>query len=796
MTFAIAVRELCAFTAKTGDLDLRFTPAPTAQEGIEGHRIVAARRGEGYQAERALRAEFGVLQLRGRCDGFDPARGLLEEVKTYRGDLTRLPDNQRALHWAQAMMYGAMLCAEDDLAQLDIAVVYFDIGDQQETPVTRTFTRAELQDFFTEQCTRFLRWAEQELAHRAARDAALAALQFPYPEFRHGQRLLAEGVYRAARDGRCLMAQAPTGIGKTLGTLFPLLKACPTQQLDRIFFLTAKTPGRALALEALRRLEAQATPSSREPVGGDAPAPVAKPPRLRVLELTARDKACVHPDKECHGDSCPLAQGFYDRLPAARAAAVAEGFLDQPALQRVAAAHAVCPYYLAQELARWSDVVVGDYNYFFDVSALLHALTQQREWKVAVLADEAHNLIERAREMYSAELQPAQLAALRKLVPASLKRPLGRLQKAWDELHETGASDGANTAASNEFGAAGAADSRSADRSRRHDGEYRVLEELPASFAGALQNCIAKIGDYQAEHPLETGPELLRFYFDALHFQNLLEAFGPHSFLDMLTPRHGTPALRLRNVVPAPFLQPRIASCHTLTLFSATLTPPLLHRHLLGLPEETAFLDVPSPFAAGQLAVRIVDRISTRYQHRETSLLPIADLMAAQYRQTPGNYLAFFSSHDYLQRALATFRAAHPDIPVREQSREMNEAARAAFLQGFGEATQGIAFAVLGGAFGEGIDLPGNRLIGAFVATLGLPQVNEMNEKIRGLLQAQFNAGYDYTYLYPGLQKVVQAAGRVIRTQEDRGVVYLIDDRFAQAHVRALLPSWWEPVRG
>ena len=290
---------------------------------------------------------------------------------------------------------------------------------------------------------------------------------------------------------------------------------------------------------------------------------------------------------------------------------------------------------------------------------------------------------------------------------------------------------------------------------------------------------------------------MLRFYFDALHFQNLLETLGPQSFIDQLTPPQGTGnALRIRNVVPAPHLQPRITACHTLTLFSATLTPPELHRDLLGLPSDTRVLDVPSPFSSMQLEVHIADHISTRYAQREASLAPMATLMARQYHELPGNYLAFFSSHDYLQRALAAFRAAHPDIPVREQSRSMDEGARADFLAGFGTETRGIAFAVLGGAFGEGIDLPGARLIGAFVATLGLPQVNEVNEKVRDCLQAQFGAGYDYAYLYPGIQKVVQAAGRVIRGVEDRGVVHLIDDRFQQHKIRQLLPAWWAPVAG
>ncbi|HET8729999.1 MAG TPA: ATP-dependent DNA helicase [Moraxellaceae bacterium] len=753
MTFTIAVRELVEFTAKTGDLDLRFTPAPSAQEGIDGHQMVQSRRGANYRAELPLTARHGPLTLRGRADGYDPDQGLLEEIKTFRGDLSRQPDNHRALHWAQARLYGAMLCASEGLSTLDIALVYLDVGTQKETSVTQSFTAAELQAFLDDHCERFLAWAEQEQRHRDARDEALSELRFPFPDFHPGQRQLAEDVYRGARDGACLLAQAPTGIGKTLGTMFPLLKAGPTQGLDRIFFLTAKTPGRALALEAARRLT---DAGSEEPVSS-----VKSRIPLRVLELTARDKACVHPDKECHGDSCPLARGFYDRLPAARAAAVSNEFNDQPALNRIAAQHGICPYYLAQEMTRWSDLVVGDYNYFFDVSAFLHALTVQREWKVAVLCDEAHNLIDRAREMYSAELQPAALAALRKTAPASLRRPLGRLQKAWDALHDNA-------------------------------GPWHCLEALPTDLANALLGAIVKIAEHLTDHPVGVDAGLQRFYFDALHFQNLLDWLGPHSYLDVLTPASGTRALRLRNVVPAPHLRSRIAACHSLTLFSATLSPPTLHRDLLGLPADTRFVDVPSPFSPDQLQVHIVDEVSTRFVHRANSLVPIADLMARQFHSLPGNYLAFFSSHDYLQQVLATFRERHNDIPVREQARHMNETARDAFLAGFGPDTSGIAFAVLGGAFGEGIDLPGNRLIGAFVATLGLPQVNETNEKVRHTLQIQFGKGYDYAYLYPGVQKVVQAAGRVIRTLEDKGVVYLIDDRFSQDKIRALLPSWWQ----
>src|SRR5690606_27078820 len=292
----------------------------------------------------------------------------------------------------------------------------------------------------------FLAWAQAQSRRCAERAQGLQALGFPSPHFRQGQRQLAETLYKAVSTGRCLMAQASTGIGKTLGTLFPLLKAMVPQQLDKLYFLTAKTPGRALALDALKQIT-RATPQ----------------PALRTLELIARDKACEHPGSACHGESCPLARGFYDRLPAAREAASQQPLLDRAGLREVALAHQVCPYYLGQEMARWVDVLVADYNYYFDAHALLHALAQANQWRVAVLVDEAHNLVERGRGMYSASLDQGQLQALRQGKPAGLGSALDRLNRQWNALYK-------------------------AQRA-----PYQAVEQLPEAFVRSLQHCIGLI---------------------------------------------------------------------------------------------------------------------------------------------------------------------------------------------------------------------------------------------------------------------------------------------------------------
>lgn len=779
MKYTVSVRALCEFTAKHGDLDLRFTPSPTAQEGIVGHGIVTSRRGADYLPEMSLQGDYKLLTVRGRADGYDPVNNQLEEIKTFRGDLHAMPDNRRNLHWAQVKIYGWLLCNERQLDSINLALVYFDVASLDETLLIESFTSADLKAYFESQCELFLAWAEGELAHRTARDAALTTLAFVHPVFRRGQRELAEAVYKTAVAGKCLMAQATTGIGKTIGTVFPLLKAVPKQRLDKLFFLAAKTPGRKLALDAFELIR----------VGSASQNDAALP--LRVLELVARDKACEHPDKACHGDACPLAKGFYDRLPDARYAArrlANTHTLDKSVVRGIALAYQICPYYLSQELTTWVDVVVGDYNYYFDTSALLHAATTAHQWRVALLVDEAHNLIERARSMYSARLEQAQLQAVHASAPKAVRSVLDKLNRAFFDVYKTQTAD------------------------------YHIAEDLPLEFLKVLQQAISGITDFLQANPTRVDRELQAFYFEALHFARMADSFAAHSLFDITlhTPQAAAAApnslllqddacatLNIRNVVPAPFLNARFTDSQSAVLFSATLSPEQFYKETLGLPESTAWIDVTSPFSKDQLYVGAVTGISTRYNDRAKSLGHIVDLMARQFDKSPGNYLAFTSSYDYLLQLEQLFRQRYPHIDAWAQTRQMSEAARDNFLAHFSADSSGIGFAVLGGAFAEGIDLPGSRLIGAFIATLGLPQINAVNNAFKTRMSTYFEddasashltaseKAYNYTYLYPGLQKVVQAAGRVIRTPEDTGVVFLMDDRFGTSEVKALLPAWW-----
>ncbi len=683
----------------------------------------------------------------------------MEEIKTIRGHPDEIPENRRQLHWAQLQTYGALFCRARDLSEIALALVYFDVESQSEIELQQVFGADELEEVLAARCAAFEAWARQEAAHLDARNAALKELAFPEETFRAGQRDLAKAVYRTAASGRCLLAQAPTGIGKTIGTLFPLLRALPAQGIDKVAYLTCKGTGRLTALEALGDLRSGTT--------GRA---------LRVLSMVPKDEGCEHPDKACHGDACALARGFYDRLPAAREEAVALGWLDADAQRQVALRHGICPYYLGQELVRWGDVLVGDVHHLFDSNGLLWGLMQALDWKLAVLVDEAHNLVERTRRMYSAESRISQIRIAARTAPGAVRGALDALVQSTEELVVDCAAP------------------------------YEMLETVPDPFVQSLQTAAGALAEHFNRHPLNVG-SLLNFHFELQRFVKLVEALSDHSLFDVQTflgtrssleadalaeQDERDAALCVRNVAPACFLRQRFKALHSVTLFSATLSPPQYAIQLLGLPENTAWIDVPPAFPAEHLTVRVADGISTRFAHRERSLQRLVGVIARQFDEHPGNYLAFFSSFDYLEKAASLLATQRPDIPQWRQERRMQPSARADFLARFQPQGQGIGFAVLGGVFAEGVDLPGSLLIGAFIATLGLPPVSVTQDHLQARLDKLFGAGHGYADLVPAMQRVVQAAGRVLRTPEDRGWLWLLDDRYRRAEVIELLPLWWQ----
>jgi DNA excision repair protein ERCC-2 len=752
---SVSVRALCEFAAKRGHLDHRFTPAPSASEGHFAHRWVQARRPGHYLSELPLSAEFSGIQVRGRADGYDPNLNRLEEIKTRVTHAVPVPAEQTTLHWAQAKVYAAMVALARDLENVEVALIYVDLGEFKERIVCQRHSREALLQFAIELANFYQDWYGQQLAHRLRRDRLLAQLPFAFASYRKGQHELAQAVYRNAigrLDASCqLLVQAPTGIGKTLATLYGQLRAMPELKTDKIFYLTARTTGRALALEAVERLDPART--------------------IRVIELIAKEKSCLHLDKQCHPESCPLANGFYDRLPAARQLAIQPGAMQgHEALATVAKAHDICPYYFNHEMAKWSDVVVADYQYFFDSSALLAAMTIWFDWRVAVLVDEAHSLTDRVREMYSGQLSLAKTAQAARQAPRGTGATFKRLLMAWRQWAKT-------------------------------TPEYSVLDAFPEPVSSAIAETVGRLlpqSEPQADHskitlglPVVLPPALLEWLFDALQFERMREQANQDWLIDV----QGSQALHstaIRCVLPRKPIAAQLALANSVVLFSATLAPFEAYKQMHGLAVGCQWLDLPSPFAPEQLEVRLARQVSTRYKDRQGSLTALVSIMREQFEQLPGNYLAFFSSYTYMQQAVQAFTQMAAHIPVWTQASGMSEPERNSYLARFEADGQGIGFAVLGGAFSEGIDLPGSRLVGAFVATLGLPQINPITQAFMQVIDSQLGQGYEQVYLYPGLRKAVQAAGRVIRSEQDRGVLWLLDQRYGQPQIRQLLPDWWQ----
>ncbi len=758
----ISVRQLVEFAARQGSLERRYTPSPTGTEGIEGHKAVTARRGASYKPELALETRWQTLGLRGRADGYDPERNCLEEIKTCFGKPELIADNQRSAHWAQAQCYAWMLCRSETKASISVALIYYQLLEQIEVREEREYSVEQLEQLVIPWLTAYADWQGQINKRIQARTAWVDKLTFPFAELHSSQRQMAEAVYKSAITGVPLLVEAPTGTGKTLGSIFPAIKALnylgKSARPDKVFYLTAKSTTKQLALDALQL------------IASDSDSP------LRVVELSARDKACLEPERECDGRSCPYAQDFFTKLIKARAAAAQIKLLNHLTLETLGRELEICPYYLAMEMARWTDLVIADVNYYFDGTALLLALTQEFNWKPLLLIDEAHNLVERGRMIYSADISRAQLQELKPLVPAALKKPLARVSRQWSAMVKSLALNAESSASE----------------------KLTPIQALPPKFLEALASYCEAYETYlqiNADQPLSRHSEhqqLRDSYFKLSRFYKLALEVDEDYLVDIQPLGPHNQRLSLRCLLPGTRLGKSMSLAQSTGLFSATLQPLSYFQQLLGLAPQSVCMELSSPFTADQLRVQLVTHITTRYHQRQASLKNLCELILDQVKSDRGNALVFVSSYDYLQQLAAGLAPALDDsIELLVQQKGMSEAERQAFLARFQGQRNLLGLAVLGGVFGEGIDLPGEALRGVFIATLGLPQFNAYNEYLRGFMQARFGMGYEYAYLYPGILKVVQAAGRVIRRKEDRGYVYLVDDRFKRPEIRQLLPHWW-----
>jgi len=744
----VSITNLCDFAARKGSIDTRYTPTPSSEDGRIAHALIQGQRKGNYIAEYPLQGSIGELKLRGRADGYRPisTNGYpeLEEIKSHRGSLERLNPDKQNLHWAQLKVYGALLCLKDDLEQVQLTLCYIDIDSEKQHSISQYHTRQDLIKFSTELCSVYNVWHQQEMGHRAQRDQDLHAIKFCHPKFRAGQRQLAEDVYKTVATARVSLLEAPTGLGKTHGVLFPQLTAMPRHAIDRLFLLSHRNTGKSIWREALSELA---------------------PETLRVVQLEARHRSCDNPTLACHGESCPLAKGFYDRLPAARQQAADQAWLDNDSLSSIASQHSICRYFLAQEMAKWCDVVIADVNHYFDQQALLYGLMRQNNWRAALCLDEAHNSIDRARGMYSVSLDEVDLANYAKRAPAPLKPACNSALKAWREIRKSNPNDGTT-----------------------------FLHELPKSLVSSCTKLASKATEYMIENPGDA--ELQELMFHCMSFTKLAETFGNHTLVQWSVYKHRhrfqRARIKLQNIDPSDFLRHRWQDCQSAVLFSATLQPFEYYVDLLGI-ENPVTKAIPSLFTKDQLTLRVIKNIDTRLHNRQHTAQSIAQRIQQQLQETPGNYLIYTPSFAYqalLEHELCDLQMGHRII---SQTESMSEDQRQLFINNFRQQRKILGLATLGGIFGEGIDLPGDELIGIFIVSLGLPPHDDFHREMQRQFSKRFGIenAYSYTFLIPAMRKVIQAAGRLLRNETDYGLIELIDQRFEQPEIKALLPTWW-----
>ena len=813
----LAVRQLVEFLLQTGDIDSRFAGFDRANEGARIHRKLQKQAGEGYQPEVFLSGSREVDGIRctveGRADGIftdSEGRTVIDEIKTTGVPSGEISAELNFCHWAQGMVYASLYAAQQDLPEAAVRLTYYQIDDDKIFYFTRHFSRDELEDFLLGLLRQYAPWARRQLDWDAARATSLQAMRFPYASYRPGQRALAGEVYRACKTGReagkggfRLFCQAPTGTGKTMSALFPSLKAMGEGTGEKLFYFTARTTARAAAEDAVVLLR-QANPGLV----------------FRSVTLTAKEKVCLAKNEAgrpvCMPEACPYARGYYDRRKEALAALLdGGGQLDRPAIEAAARQFTVCPFELGLDLSDWADLVIWDYNYLFDPTVHLRRFFELAgDW--IFLIDEAHNLPDRAREMYSASFAKSSIAEAKRALLRGKNALKGHLLRADRELlalrravealaprRRTEAASGDAPASeppqAEQLGffdqppaAKKTAPSPALPEPLYAQDDTVFFRELPPAVVRPLYSLLPPLQDWLEHNPDDPAHEqLLDLYFSLHDLLRTADRYDEHS-VTQLTARGSELTIRLLCLDPSAFVDESLACGRTSVLFSATLIPPAYYKKVLGCGGARA-VALESPFPPGNLGLYCLPGISTRYRHREASVGPISDALAALAQSKVGNYLAFFPSYAYLRQVWADFTARYPGIRTIAQESGLDEAGRAAFLARFAPdpAETLLGFGVLGGVFGEGVDLVGNRLIGCAIVGVGLPQVSPRQEMLRRYFDEKDGSGFDCAYRFPGMNKVLQAAGRVIRTEHDRGVVLLLDDRFAQEGYRRLFPRHW-----
>ena len=753
----ISVRNLVEFILRNGDLvsGSSISDKEAMLKGSRLHRKIQKQMGSHYQPEVSLKKDIEyddlILRVEGRADGIfsQDDRFCIDEIKGVYKNL-ELMEEPVPVHRAQALCYAWIYLDEHEMEEIDVQMTYAHLDTEVIKRFRETLTRAELKQWYEELTDSYHKWLAYQIEWREKRNESMKKLEFPF-EYRKGQRKMVSGIYHAISKKEQIFIQAPTGVGKTMSAVFPAVRAIGQGMAETVFYLTARTITRTVAQDAFEILRDRGL-------------------LFKVVTITAKEKLCFCDKPECDPEKCPYAKGHYDRInDAVYELWTTEQSFDRETLLRHAQKWQVCPFELSLDLAVWMDGVICDYNYVFDPNVYLKRFFGENvSGNYLFLIDEAHNLVDRGREMYSASISLDDVIETRKFVkPYSQKlwKKLGKVKKQMEEL-------------------------------KQNCGEWKVQENagvLPISLLSVQGEMDQLLEEPPAQEVVDG---ILDFYFAVRNFLNISELVDDNYVVYAAFDDNGRFYLKLFCVNPAENLQKYLDKGNSTVFFSATLLPLQYYRKMLSTRSENFGMYVESPFEQKKRCLMICRDVSSKYTRRGyEEYRKIAEYIARMSWQKKGNYMVFFPSYRLMEDVYQVYQDEFSVSWVRciSQHASMTELEREEFLEEFTEETEEtlVGFCVMGGIFSEGIDLIGDRLIGAAVVGTGLPQVNCEREILKGYYDEKGEQGFDYAYRYPGMNKVLQAAGRVIRTKEDTGAILLMDERFLNRDYRNLFPREW-----
>ncbi len=750
----LSVHQLVDFLLRTGDIDNRVFNRSSMTEGSRLHSVYQAKQSSNYLAEFPLKMSFNVdevnIVLEGRADGIikrSETEYVIDEIKTTVEDLQVFHDDNLEWHLGQAKCYAYMFAKQTNLEFIGVKLTYIRQGKEKEQLIdSYVFNVLELEQFVVKLLNEYLAFYNIIFNKIAKRNESIESLKFPFNKFRQGQRDLAKYTYAMAKKRGRLFAEAPTGIGKTISTVFPFVKALKDDDNSKIFYLTAKTSGREAAHQAIKLLKENGL-------------------SLGDIMITAKDKICFCKGQACNPEECPYAKGYYNKIQTVlRYAILNYDDFDLQTITQLAYDNQICPFELELDLSLFMDVIICDYNYVFDPISYMKRYFDEDTSSFLVLVDEAHNLVDRSRDMYSASLSYKQFLEARKSVCHSklhkLKLALSKMSKMFKEYLVN-----------------------------PKDGNY-ILDEFYDYTYKTISSFITTMQDINKNDNKEMSKELLEFYLEVNRFSKILEFYNDH-FICYYEIIKDELILHVACLDASSFLHSSLRRLRGSVLFSATLSPIEYYVDMLGGKKEDAQLILPSPFPVDNLKIIIAPKVSVRYKNRDSSYQQVADYIKAFVINKVGNYFIFLPSYEYLTNLMPYIDME--DVDVFEQAKGMSDEEKEEFLTNFKpnpERTT-LGFVIVGGAFGEGIDLVSDRLIGAIIVGIGMPKINFVSDQIMKYYDAREQSGYNYAYLNPGMNKVMQALGRVIRSETDRGAVLLIDERYLTNDYRDLFKSEW-----